>query len=305
MKKLLLVFVLFASFVLQASSQSWSEGFETTDTLTLPPGWSKVIRSNFPLLDTAADWNVRDTGRPLPGLTSSLSKSHSGLRAIGVSWNMGVDDTGAYHISDTWLITKRIHVWGENAYLSFWYAAGGGSASYRDSVQIWVSTVDSLPQNFSHYVMTISGTGPYGTFLQELVTFENYVGQDVWVAFRYYMDCSVDGFFVHLDDIELDNPVIGIKPIGTEIPNRFDLKQNYPNPFNPVTNIEFDLASAVNVKLLVYNSMGQEVAVLVNQDLKAGSYKYDFHAGNLPSGAYFYKLIAGDYVKTNKMILVK
>jgi len=304
MKKYFLFSLFIFLFIGSANSQNWTEGFETTDTLTLPAGWSKYNRANFPI-DPATHWNVRDTGKHLPGLSTALSKSHSGRRAIGVSWWASVDTNGVNSgIADAWLVTKRIHVWNANAFLSYWYAAGGGSAPYRDSVQIWVSTVDSLPQNFTHYVQTISGIGPYGTFLQELVTFENYVGQNVWVGFRYYMNCAIDGYFVHLDDLELDNP-IGITPIGTEIPKRFDLKQNYPNPFNPVTNIEFDISKSGNVTLIIYNSMGQEVATLVNQDLKAGSYKYDFNASKLASGSYYYRLIAGDYVKTNKMILVK
>jgi hypothetical protein len=59
------------------------------------------------------------------------------------------------------------------------------------------------------------------------------------------------------------------------------------------------------VNLIVFNSLGQEVKTLVNQDLKAGSYKVDFNAGYLPSGVYYYRITAGDFVKTNKMILVK
>jgi hypothetical protein len=104
------------------------------------------------------------------------------------------------------------------------------------------------------------------------------------------MDCTVDGFFVHLDDLVLVNP-IGIKPISTEIPKRFDLKQNYPNPFNPATNIEFDIAKNELVKLIVYNSAGQEVETLVNQNLTPGSYRVDFNAKNLASGAYFRLLL--------------
>ncbi|KXK43973.1 MAG: peptidase S8/S53 subtilisin kexin sedolisin, partial [Chlorobi bacterium OLB5] len=83
-------------------------------------------------------------------------------------------------------------------------------------------------------------------------------------------------------------------------------KQNYPNPFNPITNIEFSIAKTNDVSLIIYNSIGQQVATLVNQQLSPGTYKYDFNASGLPSGSYYYRLTAGDdYVKTNKMILVK
>jgi hypothetical protein len=118
------------------------------------------------------------------------------------------------------------------------------------------------------------------------------------------MDCTTDGYVVALDDFEVVNP-IGIKPISSEVPKHFDLKQNYPNPFNPSTNIEFDIAKALNVKLVIYNIMGQEVKTLANQNMTPGSYRVDFNASELSSGTYLYRLTAGDYVKTNKMVVVK
>jgi len=99
--------------------------------------------------------------------------------------------------------------------------------------------------------------------------------------------------------------VIGISPVSSAVPEKFHLSQNYPNPFNPVTNIEFDLPKESFVKLIVYDALGKEVAVLVNQYLGAGSYKADWNASDYPSGIYFYKLEAGEFVETKKMILIK
>lgn len=99
---------------------------------------------------------------------------------------------------------------------------------------------------------------------------------------------------------------VNITPISSEIPNSFSLKQNYPNPFNPSTKIRFDIPVNSNlVKLYVYNSIGQEVAVLVNEQLQAGVYEYDFNASSYPSGVYFYKLQAGEFSETKRMALVK
>lgn len=305
MKKIFLI--LFTALLTSGSiySQNWTEGFEGLDSLSLPVGWSKFNRTTFPI-EPFTDWTVRDSGLGLPGLSTATSKSHSGLKSIGASWLSGRDTTppGTNLISNCWLVTKRIPVWAGGAYLSYWMALGGGSQSYRDSVQIWVSTVDSIPNNFNHYIETISGTGPYGTFDQYFVPLDDYIGQTVWIGFRYYTDVSTDGYFVNLDDIEVTNP-IGIIPISTEVPESFELKQNYPNPFNPVTNIEFSIAKTNVTSLTVFNSLGQLVATLVNQELKPGTYKYDFNASGLPSGSYYYRLTAGDFVKTNKMILVK
>lgn len=99
--------------------------------------------------------------------------------------------------------------------------------------------------------------------------------------------------------------VIGITNINSNVPKEYFLKQNYPNPFNPVTNIEFSVPEAGFVKLAVYNILGEEVSVLVNENLKTGSFRVDFNASSLPSGVYFYRLQAPEFTETRKMILVK
>jgi hypothetical protein len=99
--------------------------------------------------------------------------------------------------------------------------------------------------------------------------------------------------------------LIGIEPVGTIIPASFSLEQNYPNPFNPVTNIQFGIPKLSDVKLIVYDALGREVKLLVDQQLEPGKYNIDWNAGEQPSGVYFYRLIANQYSETRKMILVK
>jgi PKD repeat protein len=101
---------------------------------------------------------------------------------------------------------------------------------------------------------------------------------------------------------------IGIQTISTEIPGKFALYNNYPNPFNPVTKIRFDIPNMTGnniVKMTVYDILGKETAVLVNQNLKAGKYEADWDATDLPSGIYFYRITAGEFTDTRKMVLVK
>ena len=100
---------------------------------------------------------------------------------------------------------------------------------------------------------------------------------------------------------------VGIQPIGGEIPSSFRLHQNYPNPFNPETRIRFEIPAQVNstIKLTVYNSLGQEVKVLVNEKLQPGNYEYSFNVYGLPSGVYYYSLGAGEFTATKKMIVLK
>jgi hypothetical protein len=98
---------------------------------------------------------------------------------------------------------------------------------------------------------------------------------------------------------------LGTKNTNTQVPNSYSLSQNYPNPFNPVTNISYAIPKAGNVKLVVYDVLGREVATLVNEVKTPGSYKVMFDASNLASGVYMYRIEAGDFVNTKKMMLVK
>jgi hypothetical protein len=98
---------------------------------------------------------------------------------------------------------------------------------------------------------------------------------------------------------------VGISGQNGEVPSSFALYQNYPNPFNPVTNIQYDIPKASNVSVKVYDMGGREAATLVNENKQPGTYNVSFDASGLSSGVYFYKITAGDYTKTMKMILVK
>ncbi|MBZ0203148.1 MAG: T9SS type A sorting domain-containing protein [Ignavibacteria bacterium] len=108
--------------------------------------------------------------------------------------------------------------------------------------------------------------------------------------------------------LTLVRSTIGIQIISSEIPASFNLYNNYPNPFNPVTRIKFDIPNIAGndiVNLAVFDILGKQSAVLVNQYLKAGKYEADWDASNYPSGVYFYRISAGEYTDTRKMILIK
>ncbi len=90
-----------------------------------------------------------------------------------------------------------------------------------------------------------------------------------------------------------------------QIPNTFRLYQNYPNPFNPVTKIKYGMPKNGNVKLTVYDELGKEVDVLVDNYKEANTYEAEFNATNLPSGVYYYKLEADGFSDTKKMVIIK
>jgi hypothetical protein len=101
------------------------------------------------------------------------------------------------------------------------------------------------------------------------------------------------------------NYVDNITSLSAEQPDKFTLMQNYPNPFNPVTNLEFGISDLGFVTLKIYDMLGKEIAILINEELEPGTYKTQFDGTNYTSGIYFYKLTAGNFTETKKMNLIK
>jgi hypothetical protein len=100
---------------------------------------------------------------------------------------------------------------------------------------------------------------------------------------------------LYLTDVEQNKP---------EMSTAFRLEPNYPNPFNPSTTIRYEIPKSANVSLKIFNMLGQEIAALVNERKDAGSYSIHWNA-NVPSGIYFYRLQAGEFMETKKMILLR
>jgi len=106
---------------------------------------------------------------------------------------------------------------------------------------------------------------------------------------------NVLGYSVPPDSVELNN----------NNPNKFSLSQNYPNPFNPTTSIQYSISNKQFVTIRVYDVLGREIATLINEEKPAGNYEVEFNAVNLPSGIYFYRIQAGSYINTKKMVLLR
>jgi hypothetical protein len=125
----------------------------------------------------------------------------------------------------------------------------------------------------------------------------NYVDKNVERGKYYYRLNQIDfnGVSELSEEIEVD--VLGIM--------KFDVFQNFPNPFNPSTIIKYQIPSKINVTLKIYDVLGNEIATLVNEEKQPGTYEVKFDGTGFPSGIYLYKLIAGNYIETKKMVLVK
>jgi hypothetical protein len=106
------------------------------------------------------------------------------------------------------------------------------------------------------------------------------------------------GIILNLTVTSLDEP-------AGAIPQHFALEQNYPNPFNPTTGVRFQVSGVSDVRIAVYNLLGQEVAMLVNEVKQPGTYTVQFDASNIPSGFYFYRMTAGGFTSTRSMVVLK
>ncbi|MFA5012615.1 MAG: S8 family serine peptidase [Ignavibacteria bacterium] len=101
------------------------------------------------------------------------------------------------------------------------------------------------------------------------------------------------------------NTAVGVNPSGANVPNVYSLSQNYPNPFNPSTKINFAIPKQGLVTLKIYDVLGREVRILVNDVKSAGNYTVDFNASEFSSGVYFYRIQANDFSDVKRMLLVK
>ncbi len=104
---------------------------------------------------------------------------------------------------------------------------------------------------------------------------------------------------------DLNDMLVGIDDFNVDLPSDYNLLQNYPNPFNPSTVIRFSVPEQANVTLKIFNSIGQEIATLLNGEITAGNHQVDFNATALSSGIYFYQISSPSFTATKKMILIK
>jgi hypothetical protein len=147
-----------------------------------------------------------------------------------------------------------------------------------------------------------SGTPPYSTYSDSNLTLITGDGRSApfTTTGSFFASRALTGEIRYVV-----STAVGVINISNEIPDGFKLSQNYPNPFNPTTNIKYQIAKNSFVSLKVYNSIGEEVAVLVNKSLSPGTYETTFDATKYPSGVYFYKLTTDGFSETKRMVLIK
>ena len=220
------------------------------------------------------------------------------LNAIIKDVNISIDSI--LHPSDGDLEISLIH----NGFIdTLIYRRGGPFANF-----ISTKLDDTASLNICSY-----GLAPFTGYFspcRSLSKFNFIAADGPWILRIYDRKAPATGVLKAWSiNITYDAATIGIKPISTEIPDKFSLSQNYPNPFNPATKIRFSLPSpqgeGLGVRVTIYDILGREITTLVNEQLQPGTYEIEWDASDYSSGVYFYTIQAGDYFNTKKMVLIK
>jgi predicted GH43/DUF377 family glycosyl hydrolase len=235
---------------------------------------------------------------------------------------------GTWDAERTWVgtvmrVRDTLHVWYDGwrtPYTSYQYRIGHATSPYG----LWVRLVapqdnadltsNSFRLSWNHTAVPAVGyhlqLATDSLFAQLMIndttlTDTSYAAGGIATGNYYWRVCARDangwGLF---SDIRRLSVLTGITA-DRDIPRQYALQQNYPNPFNPTTGIRYQVSGVSEVKLAVYDLLGREVAVLVNERKPAGIYEVKFDGTGFASGVYLYKLTAGTYVQTRRMILLK
>jgi hypothetical protein len=221
----------------------------------------------------------------------SITIDGSGNKWIGTGGGLAkFDGTNwtVYNTSNSGLPDNKVRSITIDGSGNKWIGTGGGLAKFDGTNWTVYNTSNSgLPHNIVNSLV-IDGRG------------NKWIGTGKWTDF---MEPRNGGLAVYNEggvvSVE-ENPTIR----GT-IPKEYLLSQNFPNPFNPSTKIKYSIPKLSFVTIKIYDVLGGEVATLVNEEKQTGTYEITWYAEGLPSGVYFYKLQAGSFVETKKMVLIK
>jgi len=239
-----------------------------------------------------------------PGVTALLQDEFG-----GILFNIVMADSNEYHIDDPYIgISLRLIVTYDNVVpVELKYFSG---SFLNSAVRLnWLTATETNNSGFEilrsaqndNEWETIGFVPGFGTTTEPKSY--SFTDEDVTTGvFKYRLkQIDFDGMFEYSNEIEV---------VVDFTPTEFVLYQNYPNPFNPTTKIKYEVPNVrtrdrVSVRIIVYDVLGNEVATLVNEEKQPGVYEVEFDASSLASGMYLYKLQAGNFVQTKKMILLR
>jgi len=194
---------------------------------------------------------------------------------------LSTDDGGTWTPADSGLTDADIlsfAISGDNLFAGTWQ---GGVFLSSDNGTSWSAVNDGLTDSPDQVSSVVHALAIVGTDL-----YAGTRGAGVWRR-------------------PLSEMVVSVENTPTELPSSYSLHQSFPNPFNPSTTIRFSLPKGAHVTVTVFNSLGQYIAVLVQGEQEAGNHEVRFDASHLPSGVYFYRMQAGDFIKTRTFVLLR
>jgi len=271
-----------------AFAQITNAGFEnwvTIGSYMNPVGWSTTnspVVTTITRSTTAHSGNYAAQGQVVSAYSVALPPVISTVP--NVPWTeRSATLTGYYQFSAASNSTDSLYIFVGLYKGSTGFAAGaialGGSAFYKQfSVPIYYAT--SATPDSAFISIYIVGTS------------------------RNSQAATVGSTFL-IDDLAFSGNASAVSEETGSLPNAFVLEQNYPNPFNPTTTISFSLPTRSSVSLKVFDMLGREVSTIVSEEMSAGSYARQWNASAFASGIYFYRLQAGSFVQTRKLVLVK
>ena len=292
-KSFYIILLLIISFFIlsNVSNAQRLKFYEAFDSLNVEDrGWKLINNDNgvqeYPAFFTTFDYYQLGTLAP-----------HAGNYFIKFN-SLNANEKG---VIDEWVILPQITDIEKYDTLSFW--CGAVDKKYKDSIRVYVSITDNNISSFQ-LLDNFKVDGPAGNWHKKSYSLKNYIGQKVYFAINYYLK-NGGPYGTSSDNIWMGHFSVS-NPFGKGVEAKeYKLAQNFPNPFNPSTDITFSIPAPVKVTLKVYDLSGKEVAELANSDFAAGNYLITFNAGQLASGVYFYKLKAGSFTDTKKMVLLK
>ncbi len=250
-----------------------------------------------PVSDT---WDTTKTPMPTARFNHSSAVVDGKIYVFGGATNntlLAIDSVEVYDpLSDTWdtakkpmLIAKCFHTsCASNGKIYIFTGASGFSIVY-DTVEEYDPVSDTWTPKTS---IPTASWGPGSCAVGEYI----------------YVIGGADVNNLRLSTVEAYNPAldpITAVEVDVRLLDKFTLEQNYPNPFNPTTTIKYSVPKLSFITLKIYDVLGSEVALLVNEEKRVGTYELKWDAANLSSGVYFYRLQAGSFVETKSMLLVK
>jgi photosystem II stability/assembly factor-like uncharacterized protein len=225
--------------------------------------------------DAGLTWADRSAGMARKNLLSLVAKDSSLIFAGSTSGVlMRSHDAGLHWTSLTHGAPGNVHALAITSQGHLLASIGTILLRSTDDGDTWTADTSGLPAATYLAVTAASDSAAY-------------VGADKQPVFR------------------LSRTVTGIPPVSTRVPERVHLEQNFPNPFNPSTTIKFFLPARAMVRLTVWNMLGQRVAVVRDEQMDAGQHECVFHAPGLASGVYFYRLEAGRFSETRRLLLLR